>query len=63
MHRSIRHQNDFFSEDEREVVDWPPCRPDLNFFETLRATIKIGLSEQTVSWVNFVEKVAEQTVW
>ena len=51
----------FFSENEWEVLDWPPYSPDLNIIENLWAIVKIRLAKQSVSWENLEEKVQE--IW
>ena len=51
----------FFRENEREVLDWPPYNPDLNIIENLWAIVKKRLAKQSVSWENLEDKVQE--IW
>ena len=51
----------FFRENEREVLDWPPYNPDLNIIENLWAIVKKRLAKQSFSWENLEDKVQE--IW
>ena len=60
VHKSKIIDN-FFQENEWEVLEWPAYSPDLNLIDNLWAILKQRLRKQTVFLENLEEKVYE--IW